>query len=84
MLIGTPKELIKKLLELNQDKKYEIKEYKEKRSLNANNYAWALMEKMAQVLKSSKDEIYELMLQRYGTLYRDEEGDLIVIQLIKN
>lgn len=78
-LVGTPKELIPKMLNLPEDKKYELKEFKEKRSLNANNYAWALMEKMAQVLKSSKDEIYELMLQRYGTLYRDEEGDLIVI-----
>ena len=29
-MIGVPKELIKRLLELDQEKKYEIKEYKKK------------------------------------------------------
>ena len=34
-MIGTSKELIKRLVELPDDKKYEVKEYKEHRSLNA-------------------------------------------------
>lgn len=51
-----------------------IKKYSPKRSLDANAYAWAIMEKVAKVVKSSKEEVYEEMLWRYGTLERDAEG----------
>lgn len=44
----------------------EIKPYREKRSLNANAYAWALIGKIADILRASKDEIYLEMLRRYG------------------
>ena len=44
----------------------EVKEYREKRSLNANNYAWKLLTEIANVLRSSKEEIYLQMLKRYG------------------
>lgn len=44
----------------------EIKKHREKRSLNANNYMWSLINEMANVLKANKDEIYLLMLKRYG------------------
>lgn len=48
--------------------------YHQKRSLDANAYAWVLMTKIADVVRSSKEEIYEEMLQRYGTCYKDENG----------
>lgn len=38
----------------------------EKRSLDANNYAWALMDKIARAVKSSKEEVYLRMVERYG------------------
>lgn len=44
----------------------EIKQYREKRSLNANNYAWKLITEIANILRASKDEIYLCMLRRYG------------------
>ena len=44
----------------------DIKQYREKRSLNANNYAWKLITEIANVLRASKEEIYLLMLKRYG------------------
>lgn len=44
----------------------EVKPFRKKRSLNANNYAWLLLTEIANVLRSSKDEIYLLMLKRYG------------------
>lgn len=44
----------------------EVKQYREKRSLNANNYAWKLITDIANELRASKDEIYLLMLKRYG------------------
>ena len=47
------------------------------RSLNANNYAWSLIEKLAEALKSDKESVYEEMLRRYGTgeTYMDEAGN---------
>lgn len=44
----------------------EVKQYREKRSLNANAYAWVLIGKIADVLRASKDEIYFRLLKRYG------------------
>ena len=52
--------------------------YKEKRSLDANAYAWVLMTKIADVVSSSKEEVYEDMLQRYGYIYEDDEGYITV------
>ena len=44
----------------------EIKQYREKRSLNANAYAWLLIGKIADIVRSSKDEVYVNMLKLYG------------------
>lgn len=54
--------------------------YKEKRSLDANAYAWVLMTKIANHpdISSSKEEIYEEMLQKYGAAYEDEGGYITV------
>ena len=43
-----------------------IDKYREKRSLNANNYAWALITEIANICRTSKDEVYLEMLKRYG------------------
>lgn len=50
--------------------------YRQKRSLDANAYAWVLMTKIANHpdIASSKEEVYEQMLQKYGTFYEDEGG----------
>lgn len=44
----------------------EVKQYREKRSLNANNYAWKLLTEIGNVTRSSKEDVYLLMLKRYG------------------
>lgn len=44
----------------------EIKKHKNKRSLNANNYAWCLINELGNALNLSKEEVYLLMLKRYG------------------
>ena len=67
-MIGTPKELIKRLLELDQDKVYEIKEYKKKRSLDANAYYWSLINQLANKLNLGKEELHRKMLQEYGQI----------------
>lgn len=53
-----------------------VKKFKQKRSLDANAYCWAIITKIANHpdIKSSKEEVYEEMLQKYGFLYQDEEG----------
>lgn len=51
-----------------------IVKYQKRRSLDSNAYAWALMTKIAAELGSTKDEIYEEILQQDGFLYEDEDG----------
>lgn len=65
-MIGTQKQLITYLLEQDTNKQYELKEYHEKRSLNANNYAWKLITEIANILRISKEEVYLEMLKIYG------------------
>jgi hypothetical protein len=65
-MIGNPEEISRYLWQLDKDKKYELKEYKEKRSLNANSYFWVLVGKLANVMRLKKDEVYLKMLRDYG------------------
>lgn len=44
----------------------EVKEYRQKRSLNANNYLWELCTQIANTLRTDKDSVYVSMLKRYG------------------
>lgn len=65
-MIGKPKDLVAWLFAQDRDKTFEIREYREKRSLNANAYCWALIGKMADVLRTDKDAVYLTELKRYG------------------
>ena len=65
-MIGKAEELVKWLFSQDRDKLFEIKEHKEKRSLTANAYAWTLIGKIADALRTSKEETYLTMLKRYG------------------
>lgn len=65
-MIGDAKTLVKWLLDQEPTKVWEVKEYHERRSLNANAFAWSLIGKIADHLRASKDEIYLQMLKAYG------------------
>lgn len=65
-MIGTSNKIITYLLEQAKDKQFELKEYKEKRSLNANNYYWNLVTELGNVLKMDKEDLHFLLLQKYG------------------
>ncbi len=57
------------LNELLNDEKLKtctIDHKKKKRSLNANAYCWKLCTEIANVLRTSKDDVYLCMLKRYG------------------
>lgn len=43
-----------------------IDKYREKRSLNANAYAWLLIGKIGDLIRASKEDVYLEMLKRYG------------------
>lgn len=65
-MIGKPEDIIRWLFSQDREKSFEIKEVKKKRSLNANNYAWELITKIANELRTSKEEVYMKMLEDYG------------------
>jgi len=65
-MVGTSKKIITYLLEQAKDKQFELKEYKEKRSLNANNYYWQLVTELGNALKMDKEDLHFLLLQKYG------------------
>lgn len=65
-MIGHPKELIQWLLNQDQEKQFELLEWRMKRSLNANAYAWVLITKIANEMRLSKEEVYLNMLKHYG------------------
>ena len=69
VLTITTRESCKKLWDAlgDQEITFSIKRRVIPRSLNANNYAWSLIEKLAVAVKSDKDSVYEEMLRRYGT-----------------
>lgn len=64
--IGKPDDLIRWLLNQDREKLFEVKQHREKRSLSANAYAWVLIGKIADAVRASKDEVYLMMLKRYG------------------
>ena len=65
-MIGNKNQIITWLLNQNEEQQFEIKEHKEKRSLNANNYAWHLIGEISNILRKSKEEVYLQMLKDYG------------------
>lgn len=64
-MIGTKIE-IKSWLDTQPDKEYEIKEHRQKRSLDANGYLWVLISKIQDVIGVSKEDIYRDMIKGVG------------------
>jgi len=58
----------------------EVKQHRQKRSLDANSYFWVLCTKVADVLRASKEEIYIKMLERYGQ--REEKLLSVVVEAV--
>ena len=66
---GTIKKLIPYMLELDDTKIYEVKEYKEKRNLDQNAKYWKLLNELALTLKISVEELHFKMLKDYSERY---------------
>ena len=72
-MTGKAIQIIEWLYNQDKDKIFEIKEHKEKRSLSQNAYAWKLITEIGNVLRKSKEEVYQMMLKDYG------QSEIIVI-----
>ena len=48
----------------------DIKKYRQKRSLDANAYAWKLMDELAQAIRSTKEEVYRRAVREVG-IFKD-------------
>lgn len=55
----------------------QIKEYRRKRSLSQNAYLWVLLDEIAKVINSTKEEVYKELVKDYGVFIiiplKDEE-----------
>ena len=71
LCIGVPYKDAKKFCGEMKPKKYvaEIKEYREKRSLDANAYAWVLIGKLSGKLGISPEEVYRAAIRDVGDNY---------------
>ena len=68
-MIGNKKELIRWLLEQPEEKMYKISLYKNKRSLNQNDFYWHLLNELAKKLKIGWRELHFDMLKNYSTVW---------------
>ena len=65
-MIGNAEAIIQYLFQQDREKVFEVRDYKQKRSLTQNAYFWVLVNEIANVTKQSKDEIHLQMLKEYG------------------
>lgn len=66
-MIGNSQQIIQWLFQQKDlEKKFEVKEYRQRRSLSQNAYAWELIGQIADNMRMSKEDIYLNMLQHYG------------------
>ena len=61
---------------------FTLEEYSEDRSLEANNFMWSLIGKIARALKTSKIELYREYLKRYGVSFlvqipKDKKAEIL-------
>ncbi len=61
---GTIKDLIPQMLELDEDKIYELKEIKKKRTLDQNSYYWQLLNKLSKKLKIPSTELHFELIKK--------------------
>ena len=71
-MVGTSNKLITYLLEQAKDKQFELKEYRQKRSKDANAYCWVLCDNIAKALTTpeavvTKEVVYKDAILQIGT-----------------
>lgn len=69
-MIGKPRELAYKLVDLDKDKLYELKEYKLQRNKRQNAKYWKLLYELAKTLRMNIEELHFQMLKDYSVRYQ--------------
>ena len=65
-----------------------VKEYRQKRSLSQNSYLWVLLDKLAEKVNRSKEDIYKIYVKDYGVFeplpIRNDAVDRFITNWSKN
>ncbi|MBR3243047.1 MAG: hypothetical protein IKF90_10160 [Parasporobacterium sp.] len=77
MIVGDKTKCLRWLIDA-PDKEYKITEYHPKRSLTANAYYWSLLGQLAEVLRTSNDELHGELLRRYSVPFPNGDGVVTV------
>lgn len=80
-MVGTIEQVIQYLFKQDKTKKYEVKEYKNKRSNDANAYFHVLVNQLARYHNIADDEMKIKMNLQYGTIAKDEHGNSIGVKI---
>lgn len=70
-------ELVGKIKAEPEKYEVELKKIHQKRGLTANAYYWVLVDKIARMLETSKDEIHKEMIQRYGVMKTNNDDPIV-------
>lgn len=73
-MVGTIEQIIKYLFTQEKTKKFEIKEYKERRSNDANAYFHVLVNKLARYYNFSDEDMKIKVNLDYGTIAKFDDG----------
>ena len=82
-MVGTIEQVIQFLFKQDKTKKYEVKEYKQKRSNDANAYFHVLVNELARYFNIPDKEMKIKMNLQYGTIAKDGNGNSIGIKIPK-
>ncbi len=71
---GRPSDLVAWLFEQPKDKVFEVSEFHEKRSLNANSYYWVLVGQIAERMNLPREIVHRQLMTDYGAWEKNEDG----------
>ncbi len=80
-MVGTIEQIIQFLFKQDKTKKYEIKEYKKKRSNDANAYFHVLVNELARYYNIPDSEMKIKMNLQYGTIAKDANGNSVGVKI---
>lgn len=63
---GSLSQCVEYMTTCGAEKQFECKEVKQRRSMTQNAYYWAMLNKLARVIKSSDSDVHKRMLREYG------------------
>ena len=83
-MVGTIEQIIQYLFQQDKTKRYEVKEVKKKRSTNANNYFWKLIQELWEVQNLDNIQEYKIRVKELGIFrrFRIEPKDVKTFEIM--